>query len=227
MEQLGTKIKSIVMPALGTGNQNLSSKNTINALLSELKVFLKKETSVEKILFIEYNKEKSLQISTSLDEILNRSEIQLPINELVISTKDEILKTIQSHGDREFIASDTYKLLRDTFSSDNVKSIVYGITCRRLTEKMLNDIYQSEEGFSELSFFYKIKKMSEMNVAKWVISYLHVIRIFGNESAHDIHTHNQTPKSIGERDLSLLLFCIQRIVEFWVNNKTKINANTL
>lgn len=223
LEQLGTKVKSIAMPALGTGNQNLYIKEAINALISELKIFLRKETCIEKVLFIEKDEGKSLKISKSLDVTLNRIEIHLPVNDLVKNTKDEILTTIQKHGSTDFTSSDTYKLFRETIHSNNIKSIVYGISCRRLTEKLLDDIYQDNKEFKELSLFMKIKKMSELNIAKWIISYLHVIRIFGNESAHEINSDNQIPKTIGERDLSLLLFSMQRIVEFWVNNKTNTN----
>jgi hypothetical protein len=224
IEQLGISIKSIAMTALGTGQQNLDFTKTINALLTRLSETLKNNSTLERILFVEYNQQKSIDISEALDSLLNRTQTILPVNDVVSGAKAEILQSIQNNASPQFKTSETYKLIRHAFDSRNTKSVIYGIACRRLTERLLNEIYDNESDFGTMSLFHKIKRMSELNVAKWVISYLHVIRIFGNESAHEIGTENQIPKSIDERDLSLLLFCMQRIVEFWVQNKSHPNT---
>lgn len=221
LEQLGTLVKSIAMTSLGTGMQNLSFNNTITALVRELKEFLKKGSNVERILFIENDKKKSIFISEVFDTILNRMQVYLPVNDIVAGVKTEILQTIQNYASTDLKASETYKFIHHTFNSDNSKSVIYGIACRRLTEKLLDDLFINSIGFSNLSLFMKIKKIADLNVAKWVISYLHVVRIFGNESAHDIGSKEQIPKTIEERDLSLLLFCMQRIVDFWMQNKKR------
>jgi len=211
------------MSSLGTGRQNLDFEATIKALLLELKKTLINNSNLEQVLFIEINEQKSKIISNALDTTLNRSQIHLPINDVVVAAKAEILESIQDHASMSFIRSETFKFIKYTFNSKDAKSVIYGIACRRLTEKLLSDIYILEEGFKNLSFFLKIKRMTELNVARWIISYLHVIRIFGNESAHEIGAENQIPRIIEDRDLSLLLFCMQRIVEFWVQNKNQEN----
>ena len=221
LNQMGAEIKTIAMPVLGTGNQAFGFEEVITALLAELKKSLRNNSTLERLLFVEYNKEKSEKLSKTLDSTLNRVKLKLPVNEVIKDVKEEILNALQNSAGQAFKNSKTYQFFRKTLKSENAMSVEYGIACRRMTEKLINEMYFSPAAVSEphISLLVKIQKLSEANVANWVISYLHVIRIFGNESAHEVKTRNQVPKKIEARDLSLLLFCMQRVVEFWAKNK--------
>jgi len=218
LEQKGIIIKTIALPPLGTGLQNVDLKEVIDALINNLKKSLSTNNSIERIMFVEYNSEKADVLSEKLDTILNRVKVELPVNEIIIDVKKQILKSVKNNKSKSFLESSSYKYLIETFNNENSKSYNYGIVSRRLVEKLLTEKYFESEEYKYYSFFKKIQELNEMQVANWIVSYLHVIRIFGNESAHDFSNKTRYPNSISSKDVSLLLFCVQRVVEFLVTD---------
>jgi len=215
LQQMGIEIKVIALPVLGTGWLNLDSKTVITSLLEELSLQISNNNIVlERILFVEYSKEKAQKLSDSLDTVLKRVDIKIPVDEVMTNVKNEILKTIRKNASKEFIKGDSYNFLVDTFKDKKSKSIVYGIACRRLTENLLTEKFFSDEIDTQLTFFNKINLLNKKNIASWIISYLHMIRIFGNESAHDLSHNDRIPGNIEAKDISLLLFCVQRVLDF-------------
>ena len=55
----GARIKSVAMPLLGTGSQNLSGNLMVTPLLNECAAFLKRNEQVEEVLFVERNESKA------------------------------------------------------------------------------------------------------------------------------------------------------------------------
>ena len=47
------------------------------------------------------------------------------------------------------------------------------------------------------------------------MSYLHVLRVFGNVAAHAEESGGDPEIDLDDRDVSILLVCLQRVVEFW------------
>jgi hypothetical protein len=115
------------------------------------------------------------------------------------------------------LKTETYTYLKRTFNNTDARSIEYGLACRRLAEKLITDMFFYENS-NRLSFLQKIRKLDKINVAQWIVTYLHLIRVFGNEAAHEIGGSEVKPRSIAVRDITLLLFSTQRVVEFWVEN---------
>ena len=221
LQQMGIEIKTIAMPALGTGWLKLNFETVITSLLEEIKIQIDQNTVLlNRLIFVEYSKEKASKLSHSLDKVLKRVDIKIPVDEIMTNVKKEILKIVKKNTSKEFNESETFMFLKNTFADKNSKSIVYGIACRRLIENLLTVKYFSNEADNQLSFFKKINLLKEKDVANWIISYLHVIRIFGNESAHDLSHSDRIPGNIEAKDISLLLFCVQRVLEFILIEKT-------
>ena len=217
--QIGNDIKTLALPSLGTGRQNLDFKATTGALLVQLGKQLEKGLDLERIMFVEYNKDKSKMLSDALDKTLNRVTFRLPVDEVITRLKDDILSSIKRNASKEFLQTDTYLYLKRTFENPSARSVEFGLACRRLAENLFSEMYFPGETGSRLSFHQKIKRLSKNNVAQWMVSYLHLIRIFGNEAAHEIGNSKIRPRSIAVRDITLLLFSTQRVVEFWAENK--------
>jgi hypothetical protein len=49
-----------------------------------------------------------------------------------------------------------------------------------------------------------------------------MLRIFGNEAVHDKKDKNITPEYIDVNDLTVCLFCLQRILNFYINYKKSL-----
>ena len=215
-EQMGHKIRTIALPPLGTGNQMLDFSETVAALLNQLGKQLKNNIGLERVMFVEYNEEKSRKLSKALDKTLNRVSFKLPVDKVITDLKKDIIKSIDKNATQELLGTDTFLFLKRTFDNPSAKSVEFGLACRRLAEKFITDMFFADVDSSKMSFLQKIRKLSENNVAMWIVSYLHLIRVFGNEAAHEIGDGNVKPRSIAVRDITLLLFSTQRVVEFWV-----------
>jgi O-acetyl-ADP-ribose deacetylase (regulator of RNase III) len=218
MAQMGYEIKTVALPSLGTGNQMLDFTETINSLLTRLDKHIQNNLGVERIMFVEYDKEKSRKLSDALDKTLNRVSFKLPVDEMIENLKDDILKSIHKNASDDFLNTETFTYLKRTFENSSARSVEYGLACRRLAEKMISDMY-FRDSTSKLTFLQKIRKIAKNNVAQWIVTYLHLIRVFGNEAAHEIGGNDIKPRSIAVRDITLLLFSTQRVVEFWAENK--------
>ena len=53
---------------------------------------------------------------------------------------------------------------------------------------------------------------------------MHTLRIFGNEAAHERDATERRPQTLTERDLAVCLFCLERIVAFWLETKQVVTG---
>jgi hypothetical protein len=54
---------------------------------------------------------------------------------------------------------------------------------------------------------------------------MHTLRIFGNEGAHHKDDDERFPRALTEKDLALCLFCVLRVLSFWVEfRQTQLQA---
>jgi hypothetical protein len=63
--------------------------------------------------------------------------------------------------------------------------------------------------------YAQINLLRKEPVAPWIISYLNLLRVFGNEAAHH-KSEQQYPAAIAGDDLALCLFATQRVLDFWI-----------
>ena len=61
-----------------------------------------------------------------------------------------------------------------------------------------------------------IEALRDGSIASWGASYMHLIRVFGNEAAHESAGRGRIPAEIGGKDLMSLLFCPNRATHSWV-----------
>ena len=67
----------------------------------------------------------------------------------------------------------------------------------------------------------KIDELSNRGVAGWIRSYMHVLRMLGNESAHEKDNSGKRPAFASEDDLVISLFCLLRVWNFWAGWKAE------
>lgn len=105
--------------------------------------------------------------------------------------------------------------MRRLLSLDEVRSFEVGILARRFVESMVNFILPSNKPVHNLA--KGIDLTAQYKIAPWIRSYMHTLRLIGNESAHEKSTEGRRPPFVGEDDLVLTLFCIQRLLIFGKN----------
>ncbi|MBP6872893.1 MAG: DUF4145 domain-containing protein [Bacteroidales bacterium] len=221
------ELNSIAMPILGTGQQRIPPEMIMPVLLEHSIKALQQVTHLRKVIFVELNEQKLLSLDQSMNNYLQRQPAILhgvPKTEFSQKVIDELLnnlvklKAIIGQEQKSTINDLSYKL-----NSDESRIFEIGILARKLIELMVRDILKQDHSFEELST--SIRKLHEKNIALWIISYLHLIRIFGNISAHSDSSIPTTPKEMNENDFNNLLFCLNRVTDFWYTYKMEQKNN--
>lgn len=126
-----------------------------------------------------------------------------------------MLNWLLSFAEKQMPDIDTHVLheLQHTLQKERIRSFEIGILSRRAVEFMLKDL--SELGTMPGVLWKQIEESAEWGIASWVRSYMHVLRLFGNESAYEKKHIDQQPSEMDASDLAVCLFCLQRVVSFW------------
>lgn len=225
IEKKGIPVGRVAMPLLGTGNQKLKQEQVIPILLSTIKRFLDEIESLENVFIIEKNLLKATSLSEETNKYLRRADLRLNIVSFRRNTRKSILNNIKKIQNHNFPDSNIFNELINAMNDNESRSYQVGILGRRLLEFILNDLVPGT-GFS---VYQRIQLSKEKGIAEWIISYMHLIRIFGNESAHQQSESLRIPSLPDEEDLMMNLVAINRILEFWLsyreNSIFKFNIN--
>jgi Domain of unknown function (DUF4145) len=217
LEMKGVKIQTLALPVLASGNQQQDPAVIIKELLDNSLKYMNHSLCMKRILFVEKKDERARQLDEAMNEELGRVGVVLPKRELFEGLRKEVLKNI---GNAKALAqTKKHELFNDArrlIASDQVRSFELGIISRRLVEFIVDDISPSNKSYDLMR---KIEDLKATEIAEWIKSYMHVLRIFGNESAHDKLKPNRRPPSVTEADMALCLFCLQRVLQFWVEFK--------
>lgn len=210
-------IKSIALPLIGTGNQQFEATEVIDFLITHSLDYLRHSRYLEKIVFIEHKKEKADELNLAMDEILGRTKVKVPRGPLVDAIKQEILGNIDKILK---VADDNQALidLRRIITTPYTRAFELGGISRKIAELISHDLSPSKKYFD---LWKKIDLLANESVAPWIIEYMHILRIFGNEAVHEKSNPNQKPIAIDEKDLELCLFCLQRLLSFYYDFKIK------
>lgn len=217
------EISSIALPLLGSGFQKNSVQKVLPELINQAIHSLKINPSLNSIYFVEINSEKATLIDQEINDLLDRGKENLespfldPMFEEVI---DEILSKVVTIN-RKFFNKKS-KTLNDLIDKINEKSIRFfelGILGRKTLELLLPKIslLKNENG-ERVTIFEHIKELKTKNVADWMITYMHTIRVFGNFVAH-YQKETKVPENMDKIDLWVYAQAINRFLEFYLKFK--------
>jgi Domain of unknown function (DUF4145) len=163
---------------------------------------------------LEIQQERAVRMSRAMDDVLGRVGVALAKGELVDAIRSEAETRLQQleEIDHSRGARQTITELRDAIFSDS-RSVEVGIAARRLAEHVLAGVLPPED--QKKNLYGQINSLREQPVAPWIVSYLNVLRVFGNEAAHHKSEHQYPPAIVGD-DLTLCLFAVQRVLDFWI-----------
>jgi hypothetical protein len=215
LEMKEIHIRSLALPVLGSGILGIDPEKVIDCLLESSVRFLTRSEHLERIVFVEMDGERAAQLDAAMNKSLGRVKLVLPRGELIANIRSEILKTVD-RAERDALLPDSKLLseVRRIVASENSRSFELGILGRKVTEVVVDDIVK-ESGSIDL--YGKIEKTAQLGIAPWIRSYLHVLRVFGNESAHERTSGARTPVAIDESDLALCFFCLSQTLSFYLS----------
>jgi hypothetical protein len=217
LEAKNIKVRFFVLPLLGAGGMGLDTDAIMRALLSSAQNHLSRLQTLERIMFIERDMYKAEALNQAMNTALGRVKVVIPKGELIENIRRDILHKIDSAV--ELVTGSNLNVMMDLrrfVASEKSRSFEIGIIGRRLVEFIVNDLSSTKKG---QQLWVKIDGLAEHGIADWIRSYMHTIRIFGNESAHEKNQPNRRPIAVAEVDVTICLFCIQRVLGFWVELK--------
>ena len=211
----GIPTQTVVLPLVGAGHQRFDPAEIASALVARAKQYLHDAPTTRRLVFVEHNAEKANQLGDAIEEVLGRSKVTLPHEQLVNALRQDVMNRLQT---AESLFAPDCLAIRDEWmyvlSAESVRSAEFGISARKLVELILTRLGSPQQYLAK-----RIRAIEESGaVAPWICGYMHVLRHLGNDSAHQILDGTKRhPSMVDASDLTAGLFCIQRLLEFWID----------
>ena len=164
---------------------------------------------MERIRFVAFQQADAEVLSEALDHHLGRHHNQLDRFQLLDDICKDIDNLIRSSGLQEQMLLDLLQVLNGA----RIQTYQLGPLARITAEWVARRVLESKGKKPIFELFKSIEELRTLNIAPWMISYLHTLRVFGNMSVHD-PGNRHTPESIEPQDVVLMLYCLQRVLAF-------------
>ncbi|HEU4710284.1 MAG TPA: DUF4145 domain-containing protein [Pyrinomonadaceae bacterium] len=206
----------LALPILGAGQQQQSASEVIKELLDCSLRYMQQSASIKKVVFVARRKTRAQELDKAMNELLGRVKVVVPRGDWHENTRRRILTSIEAAGHLAGTGTSIFLDARRVFSSNQIRSFEMGITARRLVEFIVNSLLQKRVAPDLCG---RIDALADIGVAEWLRSYMHTLRIFGNESAHEKQKVNRRPAVISEADIGVCLLCLEQVLGFWLHQK--------
>jgi O-acetyl-ADP-ribose deacetylase (regulator of RNase III) len=214
LEAKGIEIETFLMPMLAAGNQQFEAKQVIGILVPSAIRHLERSFALRRIAFVAYRKAEAELLSRQMDELLGRARVLAtsgPIEEGLRKELDVAFSRVAGlPGDQQ---PPNLSELRRLILSPESRALEIGISGRRLVEFMAARLLAKKVGGDLMT---DIEALAATHVAPWIRSYMHTLRVIGNEQAHQRNADARHPPHVTDRDVTACLFCIQRLLDFWL-----------
>jgi hypothetical protein len=213
-------IRSVAMPLLGAGNQRLDPTEVARLLLPKIRRALERSSCLSRVLFVERDHGRVQELDKAMNALLGRTAVTLPREKLIKGLASDICQHIAKLG--KWVPEPNKPLLSDlvrNLSQKELRSFEVGMLGRRVCELVVNALVNSTNPREALG--NKIKQLKNHGVADWIGGYLTNLQYFGNETAHENKMGDRDPPFLSEEDLTICLFCMRRVLEYWHSKLVK------
>ncbi len=209
-ELRGLTITSLMLPLLGTGDQGIDPGSVISILVRKMEYLLTTSREIREVILVDRDQDRAEQLNKAMNTLLGRKPIIFQLD----SIKSLVILNIKKlETEYKHLLSD--KAIQDVFREiyrTSIDPTKLSIELRVMSEYMLNRLFTEVRGKNLVD---KIRHLESQEIAPWMTSYFHLIRVFGNAHAHD-ETKRRIDHDLIESDLLIILFGLERIVQFFV-----------
>ncbi len=222
LEAKGIEIRRMLVPVLGAGGADLDPEPVVRGLLEAARRHLPRLAHLERVCFIELNPAKVERLDEAMDRVLGRDRIAAPKGELVAVVRRELgARLDRAEALANAAQSRLIHEVRRVVDNEASRSFELGIMGRRLVELVVTDLEPTAPSKRRaFELWRRIDRLADDGVADWIRSYMHVLRVLGNESAHERDRGERRPPAVRDADLAVCLLCMQRVLEFWLEVRT-------
>lgn len=203
-ELKGIKVRNIMMPLIGTGQQGIDIVDLLGSLLKKAEFLLKTSINIQEIFLVAFNDNDAEILNSNMNILLKRSVNIFHKSQIINNIANNIRELINE--DYEKYNASCFKELIDILKESDVNAFRLAITSRKICEVVLNSALKNK-AYADLST--KIYQLKQEGVAPWLINYFHMLRIFGNAYAHE------NSVQMSEQDIIIAVFGLERVIEFY------------
>jgi hypothetical protein len=220
LQYKNVQAQSIAMPLIGAGFQGNSIEAILPILINKAISSLSSNPFLNTIYFVEIDETKAKLIDETINSILKRSAEKLELvfeDPLIINLLEQVLsKLIQiQKSNAKYGSNKTFKNLIEKISSKRIRFFELGILSRKLLELLLPEISKLISD-KYISLYEHINELKSKNVADWMITYLHTLRVFGNFVAHEDESY-EIPDHMEVADMIVFSHSLNRFLDFYIS----------
>jgi len=208
-------LKLISMPVLRAQQMNNKEeyKELADLLLKTSAKWLKKSEVTTEVTMGIYYKDELDEWNAAMNSALGRSSVNK--DNLI----NEICKDLNGIIDRHMgsVLQDALKPLKSYLhQSDEIGIESIFIQGRKLVELMVSDLAKKKNLKIGGELMSNIEKLREIKMAPWLLSYMHTLRVFGNEGVHvRLDGKTYSPNTLSKSDLINGLTAIRALMLYW------------
>ena len=215
---------TIAMPLIGAGFQENSIESVLPFLIDKAINSLNTNTNLNTIYFVEIDSKKAQLIDNAINSILNRSAEKLEfvfddplVFKLLENTLAKLIVIQQSN--KAFQTNKTISNLVEKITKKELRFFELGVLCRKLLE-ILIPMISKKKSDKYISIFEHLNELKTKNIADWMITYLHTLRVFGNFVAHEDNS-NEIPNHMEKVDVIVYAHSLNRFLDFYISYNQK------
>lgn len=216
--------RTITMSLLG-GARTFPKRKIMEILLRESLRWLETSRHTRTIGLVLYEQGEVEQWSEVMNAVLQRPVIEADAEQTTRILRKQLIEKLGAlpcpPGPMEELRRDLHAFL---CKPGAVAIQEYGRFGRMLAEVVSSSICHDLGLPAEKNAFANIERIhATKRVAPWINSYLHCLRILGNESVHSADSLQRQPRALESHDLVVLFANLQRVIEFyeiWQSNRT-------
>lgn len=216
LEYLGHRFQTINLPVI-YGGRIVDYTSSIEALLTNALQWLKKSDYTERINFVVYSTTELVHWNNALDSLMGRSLVSSGSDKVL----DGLLKELAYHLSLEKTGILKGAIEPIQFALSNLDQVCIQNICvfgRKLVEQMTLFFIQKYSLKKSGALASNIETLrSSKKLAPWICSYMHSLRIFGNETVHPRNRVQYLPKGLDANDLISALSAMKALILFWNN----------
>ncbi len=215
LEAKGVQVRTAQVPLLGAGDAGMPLEGVLGGILEAARRHLPRLDYLERILFVERNEAKVDRLDVEMDRVLDRKSSRLARDQLTELLRGGVLARLAAVETRATPAErDRIEELRQAIEAEETRALDVGVAARKLVEAIVSDVESTPRTFDLLG---RIERLGEVGLSRWIRSYMHLVRVVGNEVAHARPPSRRFPAEIRDADLALCLHGMKRLLEFWAD----------
>ena len=185
-------------------------------LIQESVRWLRKSDQTHTVQFVVFEEAQVSEWDAAINRTLGRSLISAGSDAVLKSLCQEIVDAVRSQPDRR-LAGATAPLAAALSGKDPLVVESVCVWARKLVEAMLMVLLPNQKITPGRDLASNIDHLgTSKTVAPWIVSYMHSLRIFGNESVHARgEAPGYHPARLDRSDLVSALSAVRSLLAFW------------